>query len=138
MIGKIESTVNRAIGIINGAINLINAIPGVSVGHISTVSLPRMAKGGVLKKGQIGLLEGSGAEAVVPLENNKAWISAVSRDMLRELQNRGMLGGSVNNIDRSNVNSFTQVINSPKQLSRIEIYRQTRRLLVLAKRSGGD
>ena len=40
-----------------------------------------MAQGGVLEKGQVGLLEGSGAEAVVPLERNRAWISAVARDM---------------------------------------------------------
>lgn len=43
--------------------------------------IPELAKGGVLKKGQVGLLEGSGAEAVVPLENNKAWIKAVADEM---------------------------------------------------------
>lgn len=41
-----------------------------------------MAKGGVLEKGQLGFLEGDGAEAVVPLENNEKWISAVAKDML--------------------------------------------------------
>jgi len=51
------------------------------VGTVGKISLPRLAKGGVLERGQIGLLEGSGAEAVVPLENNKAWISRVAEDM---------------------------------------------------------
>lgn len=42
-------------------------------------------KGGVLEKGQVGLLEGTGAEAVVPLERNKAWLSKVAED-LNEIQ----------------------------------------------------
>ena len=43
--------------------------------------VPQMAYGGVLERGQVGLLEGNGAEAVVPLENNRRWISAVANDM---------------------------------------------------------
>ena len=42
---------------------------------------PKMANGGVLEKGEIGLLEGNGAEAVVPLHNNQKWVSAVADDM---------------------------------------------------------
>lgn len=48
VISMIQNTINRAIGIINGAIRLINKLPGVSVGTVSTLSLPRLAKGGVL------------------------------------------------------------------------------------------
>lgn len=43
--------------------------------------IPELAKGGVLEKGQVGFLEGNGAEAVVPLENNKKWISKVADEM---------------------------------------------------------
>lgn len=43
----IESTINRAIDIINGGIGMINKIPGVSVGTINQLSLPRLAKGNV-------------------------------------------------------------------------------------------
>lgn len=81
IIGMIESTINKAIGLINGAIKLINKLPGVNVSSISEVELPRLAKGGVLEKGQVGLLEGDGSEAVVPLENNRKWIARVSEDM---------------------------------------------------------
>jgi len=45
------------------------------------IPIPKMAKGGVLGKGQLGFLEGDGAEAVVPLDQNRAWISAVAADM---------------------------------------------------------
>lgn len=47
VISFIERTINSAIGLINGAINLINKLPGVSVGKISTLSLPRLATGDV-------------------------------------------------------------------------------------------
>lgn len=131
VIRQIENVINRAIGIINGAIGLINKLPGVSVSRVSTVSLPRLAEGGILKKGQVGLLEGSGDEAVVPLHNNKKWIKAVAADMTKEIQ-----GGTsiINNASRTSSNvSYTQIINAPKAPSRIELYRQTRNLLAYTK-----
>jgi phage-related protein len=81
VIATVERAINKGIGLINGAINLANKLPGVDVGKVAEVSLPRLYKGGVLKKGQVGLLEGSGAEAVVPLEHNKAWLSGVAEDL---------------------------------------------------------
>lgn len=136
IISGIEGRINTAIGLINGAIDLINKLPGVQVGKVKKVSFPRLAKGGVLAKGQVGLLEGSGAEAVVPLERNKAWIRAVAQDMKKELQNQ-MASNSTSNLSNSNVNNFTQIINAPKQPSRIELYRQTRNLLAYAGLEGG-
>lgn len=131
VISRIEKIVNTAIGAINGAIGLINMIPGVRVGKIGSLSLPRLAQGGVLKKGQVGLLEGSGAEAVVPLEKNKKWISAVAADMTREITG----GSSIINraLTNNNTTTYTQIINAPKAPSRIELYRQTRNLLAYTK-----
>nr|DAP05679.1 MAG TPA: minor tail protein [Caudoviricetes sp.] len=48
VISLIERTINSAIRLINGGIRLINLIPGVYVESINTLSLPRLAKGGVL------------------------------------------------------------------------------------------
>ncbi len=84
-LSKVESAINKGIGLINSAIRLANKLPGINVGTVGKVSLPRLARGGVLEKGQIGLLEGSGAEAVVPLEHNRAWLSKVAED-LNDLQ----------------------------------------------------
>ena len=50
---------------------------------------PAPKKGGVLKKGQVGLLEGKGAEAVVPLERNTQWISKVAAMMVQMLGSSG-------------------------------------------------
>lgn len=76
LVNNVKGFVNGVIGGINGAISIINKIPGVSISKI-----PKLERGGVLKRGQVGLLEGNGAEAVVPLEKNKAWIRAVAKDM---------------------------------------------------------
>ena len=81
VISMIENTINSAVSLINGAIGLINLIPGVSVGYLSDVYLPRLARGGVLERGQVGILEGDGAEAVVPLEQNTKWIRRVAAEM---------------------------------------------------------
>ena len=89
VIATVERAINKGIGLINGAINLANKLPGVDVGKVAEVSLPRLARGGVLEKGQVGILEGSGAEAVVPLEHNKAWLSRVAKDLNEIQQNSG-------------------------------------------------
>ncbi len=48
------------------------------------------------------------------------------------VENLSSLGGrSSNNSMNSNVNNFTQIINAPKQPSRIELYRQSKNLLAL-------
>lgn len=84
----IKTPINAAINLINKFIRSINGIeipdwvPGVGgTGVFNIPEVPRLYAGGVLERGQVGLLEGSGAEAVVPLENNKKWTRAVARDM---------------------------------------------------------
>lgn len=89
VLSKVETTINKGIGLINSAIRLANKLPGIDVGTVKLLSLPRLAKGGVLEKGQIGLLEGSGAEAVVPLEKNNKWLSRVAEEMTEIQMNKG-------------------------------------------------
>lgn len=133
-LSMVESAVNKAIDMINSVLDVINEIPGVDIGNVDEISLPRLANGGVLRRGQVGLLEGSGAEAVVPLENNKRWISATAKDLKQSLAEEGLLsgGGGVGKSVTNNYN-FTQNNTSPKALSRLEIYRQTRNQLNFAK-----
>lgn len=99
VVGKAVNTVlSVAVSIINGfisainlAISCINAIPGVELDKLKKLDVPQMEKGGVLKKGQVGLLEGNGAEAVVPLEKNLGWLTRIA-DMLDErMAGRGTL-----------------------------------------------
>lgn len=92
---------------------------------INIDELHHLAKGGVLKKGQVGLLEGDGAEAVVPLENNKKWIRATARDMRKSFEAEGIASSKAGGITYN----FTQNNTSPKPLNRLEIYRQTKNQL---------
>ena len=74
----VEGALNLIPNAVNGAIDLINKLPGVNISAIPTITLPRLAQGGVLKKGQMGFLEGNGDEAVVPLSQNTEWIDKVA------------------------------------------------------------
>ena len=56
-------------------------VPGVGGKSLNLSTIPNLEQGAVLEKGQTGFLEGNGAEAVVPLHQNKKWISAVAQDM---------------------------------------------------------
>jgi hypothetical protein len=86
----IEGFVNGSITALNGLIEGINVLVGkagsllgfnVTIPTIGMISLPKLEQGGILKKGQMGFLEGSGAEAVVPLDQNHKWITRVAQDM---------------------------------------------------------
>lgn len=118
--------INKVLGKIRD-VSILGVEPFSFISTIDVPEIPELAKGGVLKRGQVGLLEGNGAEAVVPLDQNKKWIAAVARQMNESVNGFGGVGaGMVNN---SNVNNFTQIINAPKSPSRLELYRQTRNLL---------
>lgn len=82
ILGGAASIINGFIDAMNVAIGVVNAIPGVpDISKISHLPVPQLEKGGILEKGEIGLLEGNGAEAVVPLDQNEKWIKAVAKDM---------------------------------------------------------
>ena len=44
----------------------------------SSVSIPRLAKGGIVKKGTPFIAGEDGSEAVIPLERNTQWVSMVA------------------------------------------------------------
>ena len=83
----VKTPINAVISVINSFIRGINKlkipdwVPGVGGKGINISQIPYLYKGGVLERGQVGILEGSGAEAVVPLERNRKWIQAVANDM---------------------------------------------------------
>jgi phage-related protein len=107
LVGSVKGFVNGVIGGINGAIGIINKIPGVHIGRI-----PKLERGGVLKRGQVGLLEGNGAEAVVPLERNKAWIRAVAKDMAQIMP-------SVTTNNNGQTINFYNKAQSPDEIARM-------------------
>ena len=69
VLGTIENVVNGFISMINGVIGMINKIPGVSLGGIGYVSLPRLARGGIVDSPTVAMIGEAGKEVVMPLEN---------------------------------------------------------------------
>lgn len=80
--------INGFISAINFAIGIINAIPGVSIGYINELSVPEMAKGGVVNSATLAVIGEDGTEAVLPLEKNLGYL-----DKLAELIT-GRMGGN--------------------------------------------
>lgn len=131
--------INKVISIpfnaINGILDKIKSIEiaGVSpfedlITRLDVPQIPELARGGVLKRGQMGLLEGNGAEAVVPLEKNTKWLDEIANRIYSRMTTQAS-GGNAGALSQNVTNNFYQTNNSPKALSRLEIYRQSKNLL---------
>lgn len=87
VIGFAENTINGFIRLINSALGAINKIPGVNIGTIGELSIPRLAEGGIVPATSGGRLavigEGGEDEAVIPLSK------------LRDMNIGGSGGGDV-------------------------------------------
>lgn len=114
-LSTIEGIVNKFIGMINGVIGIINEIPGVSLGKIDKLSLPRLAKGGTLREGSAIVAE-AGPE-LLSMVNGKAVVTPLTGSARNQAVGNG-----------GNKGTYHQEINitSPKPLSPYEVARQTR------------
>lgn len=73
-----------------------------------------------------------------PINPNKLTntVASMSNGLSNTLGANAMMPSSNTSNSSNVINNFTQTINAPKQPSRIELYRQTRNLLALAKDGG--
>ena len=93
IIGGIEKMANGVINGINGMIRALNNLSfdvpdwvpeiggktfGFNISTIGNISIPRLAKGGVVDQATIAMVGEAGQEAVVPLENNTGWMDKVA------------------------------------------------------------
>jgi len=69
ILGSLESFINNAIDGLNTAISLANKLPGVDIGKISHVSIPRAATGTIVNRPQVTMIGEDGPEAVIPLSS---------------------------------------------------------------------
>lgn len=130
----IEERLNAIPNTINGAIDVLNAIPGVDISPMDTISLPRLAQGGITDKPMLALIGEAGKEAVIPLEKNKAGLKEIARLLREEMQ--GAAATPVNNIQnngKTTTINYTQNVTSPKALSHYEVWRQNRNMMELVK-----
>jgi phage-related protein len=74
----VEDKVNLFVSAINGAISIINKIPGVNITKLSKLSIPRLATGGIATRSTLANIGEAGREAVLPLENNTQWMDTLA------------------------------------------------------------
>ena len=129
----VENAINLIPNALNGALDIINKLPGINIPSVPTVSLPRLAKGGIVDKSTLAEIGENGAEAVIPLEKNKAGLKKIASLLSKEMGG-GKVGGGISGGDK--VYNFTQNIYSPKPLSRYDVYRDTKNLLNTVKSKG--
>lgn len=79
VMGAIESILNSPIRAVNRLIGVINKVPGINLGTLSTFKLPRLAKGGIINQPGRGVPIGygqaiggeRGQEGVLPLTDSQ-------------------------------------------------------------------
>lgn len=101
ILGGVERMANGVINGINGMIRALNNlsfdvpdwVPGLggkkfgfNIGTIGTISLPRLAKGGIVNQPTQAIIGEAGKEAVLPLENNTEWMDLLAEKIATILQ----------------------------------------------------
>lgn len=81
----IESVLNSPINAINGLIGVINKVPGINLGRLSTFNLPRLARGGVVSQPTQAIIGEAGAEMIMPLENNTKYLDLLADKILSKM-----------------------------------------------------
>ena len=85
-----ENILNGPIRAVNAIIDVLNAIPGVDIGKLNEISLPRMAKGGLVDGATTAIIGEAGAEAVIPLErNSENWARPLATALAEQFQEQG-------------------------------------------------
>jgi hypothetical protein len=119
----IESRINTFIRLLNGAIGIINKIPGVSISTVSLLSIPRLAEGGMVNEGQMFVAREAGPELVgsvgrkTTVMNNDQIVDSVSRGVYQAVV-AAMGGSNGNQVVEAKVNDkvlFEVVVSRARQ-----------------------
>ena len=78
ILDRAASIINGFVSAINGAIGIINKIPGVEIRRLSRIEVPRLAEGGIATRSVLANIGEAGKEAVLPLEYNTEWMDTLA------------------------------------------------------------
>lgn len=126
-------------GLVSAVQDIVDGIASIDITSGISINSPsdivyyakkgkKTATGGIVTRPQTRIVGEDGAEAIVPLEKNTGWIDAVAQKVVLSM---GGAGAHMQNV--TNNYNFNQTNNSPKALSRLEIYRQSKNLLSFKK-----
>jgi phage-related protein len=125
IIGGVEHMANAVVNGINTVIDALNNlhfdIPdwvpelggksfGFSIARLSTVSLPRLATGGIVDSATPLIAGEAGREAILPLENNTGWMDDLAAK-LGEIISVNVMGAIEDSQEASNDFTVTTVVN---------------------------
>ncbi len=150
ILGGVEKMANGVVRAINGVIRSMNAlkfdipdwVPGMggksfgfNIGQVKGVSIPRLAKGGIVSTPTLAMMgENNKKEAVVPLERNLEWRDAIAGKIVERMGAGGSGGGltaaEVRGIMMEAVNMFAQLISQMEMqavISSREIYKAAKK-----------
>ncbi|MBP3573219.1 MAG: phage tail tape measure protein [Prevotella sp.] len=100
-IDTIEDTLNFLPRKVNGVLQNVTDLTGVSVPLFPYVNLPRLAKGGVVRRATNAIIGEDGAEAVVPLEHNTQWIDQLADKLADKIGSGGVVVNQTNNYSQA-------------------------------------
>lgn len=138
IISGINTIIATPFNAINGMLNKIRNASFLGVSPFKNMwsqdplyvpQIPQLAKGGITTGATLAEIGEAGREAVLPLERNTGWMRLLAKELVNEMRvsNNSITGVATGGTGV--VNNFYQTNNSPKALSRLEIYRQSRNLL---------
>lgn len=108
----IENGINFFIRMLNKAIKLINKIPGVDIGYVKELSIPRLAEGGMPQVGQMFIANEKGPELVGQI-GGKSFVANQNQmlDLIdKKLQNSGGIKNATFIVQVGNKEIARQVI----------------------------
>lgn len=127
ILGGVESMANGVINAINSMINALNNLSftapdwvpeiggknfNLGLSTISTVSIPRLANGGITTGSTLANIGEAGREAVIPLERNTEWMDTFAEVLA------GKIGGTGGTIDLNVILDGNTVYRRMVQLDR--------------------
>lgn len=132
ILGGIQKMVNGIVNGINGVIRTLNGLSfeipdwipelggksfGFNIGYLNTVSIPQLAKGGIISTPTLAMMgENNKKEAVVPLDRNLEWRDAIAERIMQKIPGSDQASGSgltaaeVRSIMFEAVRMFTELI----------------------------
>ena len=144
IVNAIIKGINKVISVPFNAINeILDKIRNVTImkykpfenliSRFDVPQIPELAKGGIASSPTLAEIGEAGEEAVVPLEKNTGGLKKIAGLLAKEMKRSGGLIRGNDNKQTVNNYNFNQTNNSPKALSRYDIYRQTKNLINAAK-----
>ncbi len=132
IIGFAESTINGFIRAINGAIDLINAIPKVEISRIAELRVPRMASGGIVEatNGGTPIIAGEGGQ--------NEWVVPESKmaSLVRQINSRRDSGESASHTNNNTFNINIVVENDGTDFTQAQAESMAHRIMDALKSQG--